>query len=74
MTTKQSQDIVNRTYHSSHGRGGVVGVEVGGPPHSLLLDHVGSLVRGTCGHHVVGWVGGVAASARGRRGVGCDFW
>lgn len=62
-------------YHSSHGSRGVFGVKVGGSSYSLLLDDVGGacLIRHRGGHHVIGWVGGVATAPGGRWGVGSDF-
>lgn len=66
VTTMKSQDAMCGTYHPSHGCRGVVSIEIGGPPHGLFLDNVCALVRCTGGHHVVGRVRGMAASARGR--------
>lgn len=62
------------SYHPCHWHWGVVCVEVRCPPYSLLLNDVGALVGRRGGHHVVGRVGGVTPSTRGRRGVRCDLW
>lgn len=68
------KDPICSTYHPRHGCWGVIGVEIGGAPNSLFLDYVSALVRRSGGYHVVGRVRGVAAPARGRWGVRCNFW